>query len=165
MTQEHSFITYIRNKHSFELTIFGLTVSASWSINFKQYFRTTIASPLLSIKFVFTNIIPKTAITFINSLIKLIINLNSNIIITKPSIVFTMSQWLKITSPITISKLLLTLIMNVIYKLDPITLKIPKINIVADFIQAKFYKLWEHDGKTLSTMDSETLQDLDYTIT
>jgi hypothetical protein len=55
--------------------------------------------------------------------------------------------------------------MNVIYKLDPITLKIPKINIVADFIQAKFYKLWEHDGKTLSTMDSETLQDLDYTIT
>jgi len=164
MTQEHSFITYIRNKHSFELTIFGLTVSASWSINFKQYFRTTIASPLLSIKFVFTNIIPKTAITFINSLIKLIINLNSNIIINKPSIVFTMSQWLKITTPITISKLLLTLIMNVIYKLDPISIKIPKISFTTTPLLAKFYKLWEHDGKTLATMDTQTLQDLDYTI-
>lgn len=164
MTQQHSFISYIRNKHSFELTIFGLRVTASWTINFKQYFRMVVLYPTFTIGLSILNKIPKTKLTISNSLIKFLLKNTLTLKLKKTVFTFMMKQLIKITNTFVIPKVLLTAILKVIYKLDPIDLDIPKTRIVATPLLAKFYQLWEHDGKTLSTMDSQTLQDLDYTI-
>ena len=69
MSQQHSFITFIKNKHNFELTIFGLKVSASWRINFRQYFRMLILSPIVTLRIFINNKIPKTKISVNNLLL------------------------------------------------------------------------------------------------
>ncbi len=164
MTQQHSFISYIRNKHSFELTIFGLSVTASWTINFKQYFRMVVLYPTFTIALSVLNKIPKVKLTISNSLIKFLLKPTLALKLKKTVFTFTMKQLLKITNSFVIPKTLFTTVMKLIYKLDPISTKIPKISFTTTPLLAKFYQLWEHDGKTLASMDTQTLQDLDYTI-
>ena len=119
MSQQHSFITFIKNKHNFELTIFGLNVTASWRINFRQYFRMLVLSPTARLKIHINNKIPKTKIVFnnllINSILKCILNLEINSTVFS----FVMKELLKITNTLEIPKTVIITSLNVIYKLDP----------------------------------------------
>lgn len=161
MSQQHSFITFIKNKHDFELTVFGLTITASWRINFRQYFRMLVLSPTARLKIYINNKIPKTKIVFnnllINSILKCILNLEINSTVFS----FVMKELLKITNTLEIPKTVIITSLNVIYKLDPTNIIIPKIKFIVTSTMGKFYKLWEHDGKTLAAMDSQALKDLD----
>ena len=161
MSQQHSFITFIKNKHNFELTIFGLKVSASWRINFRQYFRMLILSPIVTLRIFINNKIPKTKISVNNLLLKFILKCILNLRIKSPAFSFIMKQLLKITNTIKIPKMLITVSLKVIYKLEPTNIIIPRIKLAANPTIGKFYQLWEHDGKTLAAMDSQALKDLD----
>jgi len=81
--------------------------------------------------------------------------------IKSPAFSFIMKQLLKITNMIKIPKMLMTISLKVIYKLDPTNITIPRIRFAATPTMGKFYQLWEHDGKTLAAMDSQALKDLD----
>jgi len=161
MSQQHSFITFIKNKHNFELTIFGLKVTASWRINFRQYFRMLVLSPIVTLRLFINNKIPKTKIVFnnllINSILKCILNLEINSTVFS----FVMKELLKITNTFKIPKMLIAVSLKIIYKLDPTNITIPRIRFAATPTMGKFYQLWEHDGKTLAAMDSQALKDLD----
>lgn len=161
MSQQHSFITFIKNKHNFELTIFGLNVTASWRINFRQYFRMLVLSPIVTLRLFINNKIPKTKISVNNSLIKFNLNCILNLKIKNPVFSFIMKQLLNITNMIKIPKMLMTISLKIIYKLDPTNITIPRIRFAATPTMGKFYQLWEHDGKTLAAMDSQALKDLD----
>ena len=161
MSQQHSFITFIKNKHNFELTIFGLNVTASWRINFRQYFRMLVLSPIVTLRLFINNKIPKTKISVNNSLIKFNLNCILNLKIKNPVFSFIMKQLLKITNTLEIPKTVIITSLKVIYKLEPTNIIIPKIKFIVTSTMGKFYKLWEHDGKTLAVMDSQALKDLD----
>lgn len=161
MSQQHSFITFIKNKHDFELTVFGLTITASWRINFRQYFRMLVLFPVVTLRIFVNNKIPKIKLSVNNFLIKFILKRILNLRIKSPAFSFIMKQLLKITNMIKIPKMLMTISLKIIYKLDPTNITIPRIRFAATPTMGKFYQLWEHDGKTLAAMDSQALKDLD----
>jgi hypothetical protein len=163
MSQQHSFISYIKNKHSFELTIFGLIVTASWRINFIQYFRITILGPILTMTCLVPLEIAKIKLTILNSLIKLIVSPTAELLIKKTKFTFVMKQAMKFTRDFIISETKFTLIMQIVVKLGLLDLIIPKIRMVSTILLARFYALWEYDNKKLWQMDNVKLVDLDYT--
>ena len=162
MSQQHSFISYIKNKHSFELTIFGLNVSVSYRINFRQYFRMTILDPILTVGYTTVLKIAKTKLTISNSLIKLILRPTLALSLKKTKFVFVMKQAIKFTNNFIVPKTTFSTVMQTLIKIGTLALKIPKTKLTATAILAKFYKLWEHDNKALWEMDNVTLADLDY---
>ena len=161
MSQQHSFITFIKNKHDFELTVFGLTITASWRINFRQYFRMLVLFPVVTLRIFVNNKIPKIKLSVNNFLIKFNLNCILNLKIKNPVFSFIMKQLLNITNTFKIPKMLIAVSLKVIYKLEPTDIIIPRIRFVSNPTMGRFYQLWEHDGKTLAAMDSQALKDLD----
>jgi hypothetical protein len=162
MSQQHSFISYIKNKHSFELIIFGLNVSISYRINFKQYFRMTILDPILTVGYSTSLKIAKTKLTISNSLIKLTVKPTLALSLKKTKFTFIMKQAIKFTYSLIVSKTTFSMVMRTLTKIGTLALKVPKTKITAVMLLAKFYALWEHDNKKLWEMDNVTLADLDY---
>ena len=162
MSQQHSFISYIKNKHSFEITIFGLNVTASWRVNFRQYFRMIVLDPVLTVGYLTALKIAKTKLTISNTLIKLTIKPTLALSVKKIKFTMVMKQAIKFTYSLVIPKTTFAIIMRTLEKIGTLALKIPKTKLTATMIIAKFYKLWEHDNKALWEMDNVTLADLDY---
>jgi hypothetical protein len=109
--------------------------------------------------------VKKIKLTLDNSLIKLLSNYTAiTIRIARTRFVMTMKQLLKITYSIAIPKILLTTSVKLFTKLGTWLPKIPKISFVFNMLAAKFISLWQHDPKTLVTMDTSTLAELDYTL-
>jgi hypothetical protein len=163
MSQNHSFISYIRNEHSFTLTIAGISFVTSWYIGFRQRLRLIIGQIKLIMGFTIALKVKKVKLTLDNSLIKLLSNYTAiTIRIARTRFVMTMKQLLKITYSVAIPKTLLTTSVKLFTKLGTWLPKIPKVSIVFNMLAAKFIPLWQHDPKTLATMDTSILADLDY---
>jgi hypothetical protein len=163
MSQQHSFISYIKNKHSFELTIFGLNVSVNYRINFRQYFRMTVLDPILTVGYTTVLKIAKTKLTISNTLIKLTIKPTLALSVKKIKFTMVMKQAIKFTYSLVIPKTTFSMIMRILEKIGTLALKIPKTKLMATMLLARFYALWEYDNKALWEMDNVTLADLDYT--
>jgi hypothetical protein len=160
----HDFISILKNKHSFNLTVFGFSISTSFVVNFKQRIRMTISNITLSTDWSFPLVIKRPVFTFVNSLIKLALKPTITIQIKKPTIVATMRQLIKPTQTIVIKAPVVVFIMHLFSKIPswPVIVKSPKI--VFSPIIARFHALWEYDNQTLSALDSTTLADLDYSV-
>jgi len=163
MSQNHSFISYIKNEHSFTLTIFGISIVVTSIVRFRQYLRMVFADIKLGMKFVLNLNVRKIKLTISNSLLKLIMNFASTIKIAKTRFVYIMKQLLKISYTQKIPKASFAGIMRLTSKFAWLP-KIPKTRFTLSMIVAQFITLSVHDPKTLATMDTETLTSLDYTI-
>ena len=163
MSQQHSFISYIKNEHSFTLTIFGISIVVTSIVRFKQYLRMVFANIKLEMKFILNLNVRKIKLTITNSLLKLIMNFVTTIKIARTRFVYTMKQLLKISYTQKISKIIISGIMRMTSKFLWAT-KVPKTKLTLSMIVAQFIALSVHDPKTLATMDTETLASLDYTI-
>jgi hypothetical protein len=114
--------------------------------------------PVVTLRIFVNNKIPKIKLSVNNFLIKFILKCILNLRIKSPAFSFIMKQLLKITNMIKIPKMLMTISLKVIYKLDPTNITIPRIRFAATPTMGKFYQLWEHDGETLAAMDSQALK-------
>jgi hypothetical protein len=117
----------------------------------------------LGMKFIFGLNVRKIKLTITNSLLKLIMNFTITIKIARIRFVYTMKQLLKISYIQKIPKTSLSGIMRLASKFTWLP-KIPKTTFTLSMIVAQFIALSVHDPKTLATMDTETLESLDYTI-
>jgi len=163
MSQNHSFISYIKNEHSFTLTIFGISIVVTSIVRFRQYLRMVFADIKLGMKFILNLNVRKIKLTISNTLLKLIMSFTSTIKIAKTRLVATMKQLLKISYTQKIPKTSFAGIMRLVSKFLWAT-KVPKTKFTLSIIVAQFIALSVHDVKTLATMDAETLTSLDYTI-
>jgi hypothetical protein len=163
MSQNHSFISYIKNEHSFTLTIFGISIVVTSIVRFRQYLRMVFADIKLGMKFILNLNVRKIKLTISNTLLKLIMSFTSTIKIAKTRLVATMKQLLKISYTQKISKIIISGLMRMTSKFTWAP-KIPKTRFTLSMIVAQFIALSIHDPKTLATMDGETLTSLDYTI-
>jgi hypothetical protein len=165
MSQNHSFISIIRNEHSFTLTIAGISFVTSWYIGFRQRLRISVSQIKLLTKYTVALSVKKVKLTLDNSLIKLLSNYTAIVVrIPRTRFVMAMKQLLKITYSVAIPKTLLTISVKLFTKLGTWLPKIPKISFVFNMLAAKFTALWQHDPKILATMDASILADLDYTL-
>jgi hypothetical protein len=164
MAQQHSFISYIRNEHSFTLTIFGISVVLTSFVRFRQYLRLAFSDMKLIMKFIMPLNVRKIKLTISNTLIKLTMNFTLSLKISRTRFVFVMKQLLKIVYPLKISKIVISSSMKLFTKLGTWLPKIPKVSFVLNMIVAQFIALWVYDPQTLSTMDSQSLITLDYTV-
>jgi len=163
MSQNHSFISYIKNEHSFTLTIFGISIVVTSIVRFRQYLRMVFADIKLGMKFILNLNVRKIKLTISNSLLKLIMNFPVTLRIARTRFVYTMKQLLKISYTQKISKIIISGLMRMTSKFTWAP-KIPKTRFTLSMIVAQFIALSIHDPKTLATMDGETLTSLDYTI-
>lgn len=163
MSQNHSFISYIKNEHSFTLNIFGIIIIITSVIRIKQYLRMGFSNIKLGIKFILSLNVRKIKLTISNTLLKLTMNFAPTIRIPKTIFVTTMKQSMKFLYPQKIPKIVIGSLMKLASKFiwSP---KIPKIIFALSMIVAQFFKLSTHDTKTLMTMDSQTLASLDYAV-
>jgi hypothetical protein len=162
MSQNHSFISYIKNEHSFTLTIFGISIVVTSIIRFKQYLRMVFGNIKLGMKFILNLNVRKIRLTISNTLLKLIMYVTSTIKISKTTFIITMKQLMKIVYPQKISKIIISGLMRMTSKFTWLP-KVPKTGFTLSMIVAQFITLATHDPKTLATMDSQTLTSLDYT--
>jgi hypothetical protein len=160
----HDFISILRNKHSFNLTVFGFSLSTSFFVNIKQKIKLTITSMSLSTDWATSLKVKKPLFTFVNSLIKLKISPTLSLSVKRPRLVFIMRQLMKITQTINVTKPTIVFILHSFEKIAGWVLHIPKVGIVFSPITAKFHALWEYDNQTLAALDNTTLTDLDYSV-
>ena len=165
MAQTHTFISYVRNEHSFTLTISGLSVVTTWSWPFKiPKVKLTISNILFVVSTSVALKLKKVKFTIANNLIKFTSYFTMPIDISAPRFVIALKQLLKITYSFKISKVAISYTMKLASKLGNLPIDIPYVSISATPIVAKFIPLSTYDPQTLSAMDGSTLQDLDYTI-
>jgi hypothetical protein len=160
----HNFYPVLKNKHSFNLTVFGFSISTSFVVNFKQKIKMIITSITLSTDWSFPLVIKRPLFVINNTLVKLLLKPTITINIKKPTIVATMKQLIKPTPVINIKSPFFVFIMHSASKIPSWPLIIKKPTIVFSPIIARFHALWEYDNQTLSALDSITLADLDYSI-
>jgi hypothetical protein len=108
--------------------------------------------------------IKKIKLTINNSLIKLTMSFIMPLRIKKVTFSNIMKQLLKIIYSVNVPRVSFIYNMKQLLKFEYWGPKIPKISFSATPILAQFIPLSTHDPKTLVTMDSETLMDLDYTL-
>lgn len=160
----HDFITILRNKHSFNLSVFGFSLSTTFLVNIRQRIRMTILGMTLSTDWSFPLQVKKPLFTLVNSLIKLTIRLTPSISVKRPRFVFTMRQLLRLPQTINITKPSFSIVMRLFSKVTSWILPVPKIGILFNPVFAKFHALWEYDNQTLSSLDGTTLADMDYSV-
>jgi hypothetical protein len=164
MSQQHQFISYIKNKHSFKLVIFGMAIIITWNINFSQYLNITFADFIMIQKFLLSLKLKKVQLTINNMLLKLIINFVLSFSLKKIIVNMNMNQIMNFIFNLKMLKMQYIIVINLLIKLKLLTIKIPKIIISGIPIVAKFYLLWEYDNKKLWEIDNIALIDLDYII-
>lgn len=160
----HDFISILKNKHDFNLTIFGFSISTSFITNFTQRIKFVITNITLSTDWSFPLVVKRPFFIITNTLIKLLLKPIITIYIKKPTIVAIMRQLIIPTPTINVKTPAFVFIMHLFSKVSswPLIVKSPVF--IFDPIIARFHALWEYDNQTLSALDSITLADLDYSI-
>jgi len=160
----HDFISILNNKHSFNLTVFGFSISTSFVVRFIQKVKIFITNITLSTDWSCPLVIKRPFFIINNLLVKLLLKPTITIRVKKPTIVATMKQLIKPTPTINIKSPFFTLVMHMLSKVSSWPLIIKKPTFIFAPIIARFHALWEYDNQTLSALDSTTLADLDYSI-
>jgi len=160
----HDFISILRNKHDFNLTVFGFSVSTSFIVNFTQRIKLIITNITLSTDWSFPLVIKKPLFIISNTLVKLLLKPIITVYVKKPTIVAIMRQLIKPTPTINVKAPVFVFIMHLFSKVFswPLIVKSP-IFLFSPII-ARFHALWEYDNQTLSALDATTLADLDYSV-
>jgi len=165
MHQSKSFITYINNKRSFNLTVFGFSIILTWNVNINiKRIRLLISSLTLISKFTTALLIKKIKFTITNSLIKLLMKFTMPLSIKKIVLSSSMKQFMKFLFNFKVTKVTITGLMKLFTKLGSWLPKIPRIRFTLSPIVANFIALWVYDPQTLASMDSISLEDLDYVV-
>lgn len=158
----HDFISILRNKHSFNLSVFGFSISTTFLVNIRQKIRMTITGMNLSTDWSFPLVVKKPTFTLVSNLIKLLSHQTISLSVKRPRFVFVMKQLIKPLQTINITKPSIALIMKLSEKIPSWILPVPAVGIVFSPIVAKFHALWEYDSQTLSALDGTSLSDMDY---
>lgn len=160
----HDFISILKNRHDFNLTVFGFSVSTSFIATFTQKIKIIISNVTLSTDWSFPLVIKRPLFIITNALVKLLLKPVMTVYIKKPTITAIMRQLIKPTPTINVKTPAFTFIMHLFSKVPswPLIVKSPKF-VFAPVI-ARFHALWEYDNQTLSALDSTTLADLDYSV-
>lgn len=161
----HDFISILKNRHSFNLTVFGFSVSTSFVVNFTQRIKLIITNITLSTDWSFPLVIKRPLFTITNTLVKLLLKPIITINVKKPTIVATMRQLIKPTPTINVKTPVFVFIAHLFSKVPSWILTVKSPAFLFAPIIARFHALWEYDNQTLSALDSITLADLDYSIT
>jgi hypothetical protein len=160
----HDFISILKNKHDFNLTVFGFSVSTSFVVTFTQKIKLIITNITLSTDWSFPLVIKRPLFIISNTLVKLLLKPTLTVYVKKPTIVATMRQLIKPTPTINVKTPAFTLIMHLFSKVPSWILTVKSPAFLFAPIIARFHALWEYDNQTLSALDSTTLADLDYSV-
>lgn len=161
----HDFISILRNKHSFNLTVFGFSVNTTLIISFRQRIKMIISGIILNVDWSFPLVLKRPVLTILNSLVKLTIKPTVTLIVKRPRFIFTMKQLIKPTLSLIAKKPVFVFVMMLFEKIPSWLLENPPVTFIFSPIVAKFHALWEYDNQTLSTLDSMTLANMDYSET
>lgn len=163
MPNFHNYILYIRNSRSFNLIIDGLSQVASWILNVRLRLRMDVSFSAFS-KIIDTIKLYRIRIVISSTALKLTQILTNTIKLYRVRITGVMKQTMKFIHTIKLYKV--NIIANMIQRMyiRSIAISIRKIAFSSiSIIVAQFNKLSTYDPQMLSSMDSETLQALDYT--
>lgn len=165
MHQSKSFISYKRNKKSFTLSVFGFSIVVIYNINILiKKIKLTISSFTLLSKYTLALKLKKVKLTILNSLVKLNMKFTTTLKIPKTLLTYLMKQLIKFSIGIKIPKTTISFMVKLATKLGLWLPKIPKVSFILSPVIAKFIALLTHDPTTLASMDSTSLEDLDYVI-
>ena len=151
------------NKRTFNLTVFGFSLSSTMIANIKQRFPIVFAISL-STDWAFPLVVKKATFIFNNSLIKLKVSPNLSIMASKPVFTIIFRQAVGFVAQITTRTPKFTVIMKLATKIPSWNLSTKKPVFVFAPIIAKFAPLSSYDAKYLWEIDGTTLQTLDYTL-
>jgi len=165
MHQNKSFITYVNNKKSFTLTVFGFSIVTTWNIGISvRKIKLTISTITLLAKYTLALKMKKVKLTFTSSLIKLAMNFTLALKVKKIVFVSVMKQLMQFLFSLKATKITLTCAIKLATKLGSWLPKVPKVSFVLSPILARFIALITYDPQTLTAMDSISLIDLDYVL-
>jgi hypothetical protein len=163
MSNKHSFIAYIRNKRSFSLIIDNLAIAVNWIAGIKiSRIRVIVSQMLMQMNMPITLRVKR--IKIINIITKLRMDFGQIISARRIKILANMKQRMNFIHTISARRISLSLVLRQIQKLGSVPIKLYKIIITADMLAAQYFLLSTYDPQTLSTMDTETLADLDYVV-
>jgi hypothetical protein len=160
----HSFISILRNKHSFNLTVFGFSINTTFIVNMHQKVTMTITNMILSTDWSFPLVIKKPLYTIANTLVKLTIRPTLALLVKRPKFVLVMKQLIHPTPSIDIKRPLFALTMRLAQKMGSWLLSIPAVSLTLAPIVAQFHLLLTYDPQVLSDLDNTTLVDMDYSV-
>jgi hypothetical protein len=158
----HDFISILRNRHSFNLTVFGFSINSTFLVNFKQKIKLTISGIILSTDWSFPLILKRPVFTIVNTLVKLTVKPLVTMVVKRPRFTLVLRQLVKPSITMVVKRPMFALIMRLADKVPSWVLEAPPVKFVFSPIVAKFHALWEYDNQTLATLDTMTLADMDY---
>jgi len=161
----HRFIVTLTNSHLFNLIVDGFAVVNTLLITIRlSKIRINILTVSLITKLTLSLRVKKILFTLTSSLIKLTTKLTLTLRIKKILITAIMRMTIRLLGTnIYIKKIAINALTRLVTRITSFPLAIKKITIVATAVIASYIKLYVHDPKNLYTMDSQMLQDLDYT--
>ena len=129
------FTTQIISQKRFTLTFFGFAITATWNLVLRISKIALTATMQLIQNTPITIYIPKVLMTVVTSLI---MSFATTLKVSKVTIVATMRQVMSFGQTLNIIRPTITAIMHLIWRMDSMTLAIPKIVITANAVVATF---------------------------